>query len=384
MPLLFVAIGLFPQIQQVVQETPFSSVETIFTSSETLTTPTGYVDQAGVILSVPADLAENLTAFEDEAAARQALQAGEIDGLYIITAGYAESREIIHISADPQLFSQTDTPIRGLLRDNLLQTLDDPHLAARLESPVNLERDGRAPPPVFSFIPADLERERLISAGLVVGLFAMVINVGGYLIVRALHRETRVRVLEVLITSATAEQFIGGKLLGLTILSLSQATTTMLAGALVYGRTSAASGSAAVSVPALALSLPFLLFGFVAYCGGIMTIAAIWPNLPESGPLLAIARMLALSPVIGAIFILPNPHSQVSVFLTLFPPTASLLMPFRLLLTSVPPWQLLAGLVGQMILATLILWLSMRFFRLSTLLTGRAPSSKVLWQAIRG
>ena len=49
MPLAFAALGLLPQLQAATQQTPLARVETIFNQPETSTTPTGYVDHAGVI-----------------------------------------------------------------------------------------------------------------------------------------------------------------------------------------------------------------------------------------------------------------------------------------------------------------------------------------------
>jgi ABC-2 type transport system permease protein len=384
MPLVFAAIGLLPQLRAIARQSPLASVETVFSVSETVTVPTGYVDYAGVITFIPEDQAENLKAFADEATAAQALEEGEIEQYYVIAADYHERGIVTAYSANPQLFSGADDAIRKLLRNNLLQALDDPNLAARLDDPVQFDREGRPPPPLFSFIPADLKPQTLTSAALVIGLFTYIINTGGHLLVRALKREIRARALEVMITSTTPEQFIGGKLLGLSSLALGQAALTLLAGMLVYGWGPNSAGPATLTPLVLALSLPYLLFGYLAYCGGIIGIAAIWPNLPESETLLAMARLLALSPVMGVVFILPNPHSLISVLLTTIPLTAPLLMPFRILLTDIPPWQWGIGLLGLIAWAACLIWLSTRLFRAHTLLTGRSNTLKDLYQAASG
>jgi ABC-2 type transport system permease protein len=115
-----------------------------------------------------------------------------------------------------------------------------------------------------------------------------------------------------------------------------------------------------------------------------MGLATIWPNLPESGTLLAIIRLLMFSPLIGILFILPNPDGLFAVGLTLFPLTAPLLMPFRLLLGEVPLWQWGLGLGLLLAIATFSVWLSARLFRMQSLLTGRTPSPRMLWVALWG
>jgi ABC-type Na+ efflux pump permease subunit len=304
MPLIFAAIGAMPRLREVAREVSLPPVETVFNlDSEALTTPIGYVDRAGFVAENEPD---HLYPFPDEAAAVEALEQGKIESYYVIAADYVQSGQVAQYSANPQLLAETDGAISLFLRRQLIRSLDQPGLAARLEEPVMLVRQG-PPPQIFRFLPADLSRNKLISAGLVVGLFAYLINVGGNLLLRALQREVRAKVLEVMVVSTTPEQLIGGKLLGLAALTLAQAGTALLAGALVYGQNPDGSGPAALPLGALVLSLPYLLLGFLAYCGGVMGLAALWPNFRESALLLAGLRLLSLTPLIGGLLSCPIP-----------------------------------------------------------------------------
>ena len=382
MPLVFAAVGALPRLQNVAEETSLPSVETVLNlPSDEIDVFVGYVDHAGIISTLPESETGGFHAFADEATAADALEQGEIESYYVIATDYLESGRVVQYSSNPQLLADTDSAMRSLLRNNLIKTLADPTLVARLERPVNLVREG-PPPPIASFIPTDLDLSRLVSAGLVGFLFVYIINVSGNLLLRALQREVRARVLEVMVVSTTPEQFIGGKLLGLTTLTLAQAAITLLAGMLVYGQNPDGSGPAALPLMTLLLSAPYLLLGFLAYCGGIMTIAALWPDFRESGSLLGAMRLLTLAPLIGGLFILPDAGGPISVGLTLFPLTAHLLMPFRLLLTDVPFWQWTLGAAILMTWTMLWVWLSMRLFRAHSMLTGRSAAPKVLWQAL--
>lgn len=383
MPLAFAALGALPRLQMAAAETPLASVETVFTQDHTLTVPTGYVDRAGIITEPPEEQAEYWHTFADEAEAAAALKQGEIESYYLIQADYLESGQVIQYSADPQLLTDTDGAFRRLVRHNLLRRLGDPTLADRVARPVHLIREG-PPPRQFRFLPTELEMSRLVSAGLVVGLFVYVINVGGNLLLRALQREVRARVLEMMIVNTTATQFIGGKILGLAALSLFQAALTLAVGAAVYGQNPGGAGPSALPWGGLLLSFPYLLLGYLAYCGLIMGVAAAWPTLHASGPLLGMLRLASLSPLIGALFILPDPDGPLSVILTLLPLTSFLLMPFRLLLGSVSLLQWLAGVLILVGWATFFIWLSIRLFRAQGLLTGRPITPAALWQALRG
>ena len=383
MPLVFAAVGAFPRLRDAAEQAPLPQVETIFNVAPAqLDVPVGLVDESGLVASLP-ELANGggFRLFASESEAAEALAQEQVESFYVIGQDYLQSGRVVQFSDNPQLLADTDGALRALLRENLLDLFNDPDLANRLERPVILVRQG-PPPPVIRFVPADLDMNKLISAGLVVGLFVYVINIGGNLLLRALQREIRAKVLEVLVVSASPGQFIGGKLLGLTTLTLAQAGLTLLAGAFVYGQNPDGSGPAALPWSALILSVPYLVLGFLAYCGGIMGIAAMWPDFRESGALLAAMRLLTLTPLIGALFILPNTDGVLALAFTLFPLTSHLLMPFRLLLTPVPIWQWGLGILILLAWAVLWVWLSMRLFRAHSLLTGRAADLKLMWRAL--
>ena len=377
MPLVFAALGALPRLQNAVERAPLPPVETVLNlGSETLTAPVGIVDHAGLIQDF-----DQFQPFESVDAADEALRRETIESYYVIATNYLESRQVVEYSQDPQLLSEHDAAVRALLRDNLLQSLVNPNLAARLAHPVEWERQG-PPPPVARFIPADMDLSRLVSAGLVIGLFIYLINAGGHLLLRALQREVKAHVLEVMMVSTTPEQFIGGKLVGLTVLTVLQAGLALTAAALVYGQNPDGSGPAALPIVLLALSVPYLLLGFLTTCALLMGIAVLWPNFKESTLLLAAFRFVSLIPLIGTLFILPNPGGPIAMALTLLPITSHLLMPFHLLVEAVPLWQWGLGLVLLTLWTIACLWFSMRLFRLNGLLTGRNVSPNLIWQAM--
>ena len=78
----------------------------------------------------------------------------------------------------------------------------------------------------------------------------------------------------------------------------------------------------------------------------------------------------------------PDVDGPISVALTLLPFTSHLLMPFRLLLTDVPSWQWLLGLLILTFWTIFWVWLSARLFRIHGLLTGRSLSPRLIWRAL--
>ena len=376
---IFAAVGAFPQLRTAASATPLGDVKTVFTVDDTITSPTGIIDHAGVVIDIPPE--QRLIPFTSEEDAATALELGEIDRYYVIAPDYMETGKVTGYSLEAQLIVGSDSPITRILRRNLLRQLADPYLGERLQTPTNIIYDG-PPIPTFNFVPPDLDTGRLAAAAVIGAFFTFLINISGALLLRAIQRESEVRALEIVITSTTPGQFIGGKLVGLSTLVLLQAGVTLLIGLLVYGRNPSDLGPAALPPNLIAAALPFLLLGYLAYSGTMLCIAAILPNLAESTQLQFFIRIASLMPMLGVVFILPNANGPMAVWLTTLPIFAPLLMPFRVLITAVPAWQIILSLLVQLAWAALLIWVATRLFRVYSLLTGRTPMLRAVWTAV--
>ena len=93
---------------------------------------------------------------------------------------------------------------------------------------------------------------------------------------------------------------------------LIQAGATLLVGLLVYGRNPDGLGPAAIPPGLIAIALPYVLLGYLAYSGTMLCIAAILPNLAENTQLQFFIRLASLMPMLGVVFILPYLRRQCS------------------------------------------------------------------------
>lgn len=376
---VFAGLGALPQLQTAVADSPLGDVETVLSVEESLTMATGYVDEAGFVTVLSAEEAAFFIAYADEAVATAALEAGEIESYYVIPAGYVERGEVRQVSLNPQLIVGADGVVQGILQANLLAGVEDGRVAQRLAEPFVPVRSG-LPPPTFDFIPAGLDTSQLAIAGLIAGLFTYLLNTSGMLLLRALRRESEARVLEMIVASVTPRQLLGGKLFGLTILVMGEASLALFIARLVGG--SESGGLTGLPTATLLIVLPYLLLGYLAYSGGMLCIAAVWPTMAESLQLQFFVRLLTILPLMGVIFILPDANGPISQGLTLFPLTAPLLMPFRSLITTVPPLEVGLGLAILLGWAWFLIGLSFRLFRAQGLLSGRVPTPHAVWRAM--
>ena len=342
-----------------------------------LDAPTGLVDKAGIISNVPEEMKGSLFLYADEVAAADAITAGTIKSYYVIPADYTRQTEIIAYSPYPEEIGQADTAIRQLIQDNLIQQLDDPHLFDRWQGLASIHHNGNDPA-LVPFL-ADLPPlSKVITAVMVFSVFSSISNSNGYLLVQALRRESHYRLLEVLITSLTPWQLVGGKLLGITLIGLLEVVPYFLILGLVYQRDTTFVPYA-IPLGLLPVFLLFLVLGYLGMSSLMLSAAAAFPQQGVGMFVQFIFRLLNLVPVGAGIAVLLFPTHPAAVFLSLFPLTAHILMPFRLILTSVPIGQLVLGLLSVSLWAGVSFWFSTRIFRANTLLTGQA----LTWQALR-
>ncbi len=337
----------------------------------------GFVDLADIVVQEPTEWEENLRQYESEAQAAAALQAGDIRHYYVIEEGYIDHGRVRHYSTVNASLNMADATIEQFLRRNIrAQTYTQ-----RLEMPSVLDVVWvDQPNPMLSRLSADLEWGAIFTSIVVLGLFAYLVNISGALLLDALMRESSARIMEMMVTMTTPAQFLGGKVLGLTLVAGLQLGVSLGAGYMVYD--TAVAPLTGITPTIILLIAAFLGLGYLAYSGLVMMMTMLFPHIGTSLQLQFFLRMLILSPAIGIFFILPNLNGWLSVALTLNPLSSALLMPLRMLFTAVAPTQIMLSLLLLLAWSLLIFWLSTRLFRAQTMLTGRRPSARAVWQAL--
>ncbi|MCA9980804.1 MAG: ABC transporter permease [Anaerolineales bacterium] len=346
-------------------------------ASETI----GYVDLAELVtpdIAADPDF-KNLIPYPNEATAEAALRAGDIRHYYVIGEDYVNSGRVRHYSSVAARLTMADSNIEQLVRQSMREKTyaDSPDIPSPLEI---VWQDQ--PNPMLSRLPTELNGGILFTAVAILGIFAYLVNISGALLLDALMRESSARIMEMMVTTTTPAQFLGGKVLGLTLVAAIQLSISLLTGVFVYSPAPGTTGFVGITPGLVLLITAFLGLGYLAYSGVVMMMTMLFPNIGTSLQLQFFLRMLILSPAVGLFFILPDPDSWVSVVLTINPLSSALLMPLRMLLTAVAPTQILLSLFFLLVWSFAIFWLSTRLFRAQTLLTGHRPAVGLIWQAL--
>jgi len=346
----------------------------------------GYVDQTGrlaPVTQVPIeDATLTLSAYADTGAAQTAFQRGEIAGYLVIPDDYFQGQPAAFY-AEEEPGGKLEEALtafmrRAMLPDEPAWTLD------RLANPSEVTYVARDSGEEIAEGPAVAVR---FATPLVLALvFAIAVLTGASQMGSAIVREKDQRSMEMIITSLAPRELVAGKVLGMTLLSLTQLGVWAVGGGIAIGLTlSSAVDVQTLSIPweapmwALLLGVPgYFLYAVLA--SGLGVIAG---DSQQAQQLAGILGLLGLAPLWFMGLLINALNGPLAVGLTMFPLTGPIIGLVRMALVEVPTWQLITSLA--ILVASLIgsIWLVARIFRAAMLMYGQALRPQQLLQALR-
>lgn len=345
----------------------------------------GYVDQGGLIKTLPADIpAGRLTAYPSEAAAQAALAAGEIAGYYLIAPDYVPTGKLTYVRPEynPLGGSVSTDSMEWALLVNVLG--GDSKLAASVWRPL----DVRVTPLVLAEQGASQQSVFTeLFPTLMVLLIYMVILLPAGVLVNAVTDEKKNRIMEVLMTSVSPGQMITGKILGMALLGLLETALWLgIMWAVVRFGAQPLRIPPGFAVPTSLIIWTFVYFlgGYAIYGAQLAGVGALAPDLNEtrSGSLIVMAPLIVTYMFMIVVF--TNPNTPLALFVSLFPLTSPIGMIARLAVTEVPLWQAVLAAILQFLTAIVIVRLTAHLFRAQHLLSGQPFSVGRYYRTLLG
>ena len=325
----------------------------------------------------------------DRAALLKELQSKGIDGLLWIETPATGAAAATYTSQ-----SSGDFAPRGRLEAALNHSLLNERLTARGLKPAEadallkevtietqqLNKEGKA---------AQSNGIEVFSKALTLAfLLTMPILLYGMDMARSVIEEKHSRIFEVMLSVASPDDLLTGKLLGVGAVGLTQIAIWAAGAALLAGSALAApllSGNSALHFTwAEGILFPvYFVLGFFLYSAFFSGLAATCETAQE----LQMYMPLAAIPVwisFGIIpFLLTNPSSAGAVAASIFPATAPFVMIPRMGLEMPPLWQIAAS-IGLLILSIwAVLWFSSRLYRVGILMYGKRATLPELVRWLR-
>jgi len=348
----------------------------------------GVVDELGSFTPILPEYEDRITTYPDEDQGRAALQSEEIGSLLVIPADYMESGKVFIITREggfsAAILGDSDT-LQSFFVDHLLREEVDPRLKERLADPIepvlaSLEEEGEPESGPLSMI-LNLMVPYFLGIFLVMTIFVT----SGYLL-QGVAKEKTSRVMEILLSSVTAQELLAGKVLGLGALGLTQIVIWLASSVALSGGTMGLLGIALtflVRPQVLLLGVVYYVLGFLVYAVLMGGVGALGTTQQESQQLAGIFSMMAAIPLMLGGFMFSNPNMTLVRVLSWFPLTAPTMMLLRMPMTEVPVVDVVGSIVMLILTIPVILWAGSKLFRMGLLMYGKRPGLRQVLRALR-
>ncbi len=239
----------------------------------------GYIDPAGIITQP----ATGFQAYPDEASARQALAAGEIEAYYEVPADYLKTGAVRMVANNIE-----DSPSAprnradefgrmlnaGLIGDEAITQQLQQRVVIASETSVAPMTERRGGPTFGGFSP--------LVYGIAI-LFMIVLMTASAYLMQSVTQEKENRVMEVLMSSVRPRDLLTGKILGISLVGLIQ--MTLWFGSAVFALTTLPFISSVVgpiSPAAVLLTVVYFALGYFVYASLLAGLGALMPGSREA------------------------------------------------------------------------------------------------------
>ena len=319
----------------------------------------------------------------------QRLRAKQLEGYVILPPDFLEHGQAEFFNRNPgDLFSSRllqSALNRAVREQRLIEAKVDSKTRAGLFRPVDLQ----------AVKIGDTGAERDSGGG-----FALVFGVGivmylsilmyGQAILGAVIEEKETRIAEILFSSVKPFTLMMGKLVGVSLVALTQLAIWMLAFSAfaLYGAGVLAGKGIRASIPTIPFSHYiyfglFFLLGYFLYATIYALLGSMVTTVQEGGQL---AMPVILILVISFYLFLPvsrSPDSSFSFWVSMLPLSAPVAMLVRIVTQTPPLWQIALSLLIGFGTVLLIMWIASRIYRVGMLMYGKRASIPEAWRWAR-
>ena len=346
------------------------------------------------LLNTNGEASYKIVPAEDAAAAEAQVRSGTIQGLLTVTRGSDGELSFEALTdagpTDQGLFAVRQAVIQVNIGDRLQRAGVEPSAAGQIfaETPWKV----RPLDPNARSLEDNFGPNYVLAYALVILTFVAVITYGQW-VATSVAEEKSSRVMELLITAATPRQLLAGKVIGNGAAGLTQYAVVVVAalvGLLLQGLVAQYLLGDKAGAPLEDVNLwvfapfgAFFIGGFALYAllyAGLGSMASRTEDVQQvTGPMI----FIGMGGYFAAFVALNTPEASWVKLLSLIPFFSPYMLPMRMLISSVAPWEWLAGAALMVLFLAGALWLAARVYSAGVLLYGQRASLRSVWRAVR-
>ncbi|MBT3227529.1 MAG: ABC transporter permease [Candidatus Marinimicrobia bacterium] len=303
-----------------------------------------------------------------------------LDGYFVLPHDFLSNPTIRNYSRSSSNFRSTDI-IKSELKELLIK-----------ERAINLDLSAEVLDEIFFDIDiahfevgASEERETdeliadYIAPFIFMFLLFLGIFTGGQLLLRAVLEERSSRVIEVLLSTVSYNELMGGKILGLGLLGLTQSS--------IYLLVSFFAGNyyeLSILTPAIGLLyFTYFILGYLLYAGIYIGVGALFDSEQEAQQAIQIITFIAIIPMVLWTLVIENPNSTLVNVLSYIPLVTPFFMMIKIAIGETTNIQVLTTIILMMVSVYGSIRLSAKVFRTGILLYGKRITLPEIYRWIR-
>jgi ABC-2 type transport system permease protein len=292
------------------------------------------------------------------------------------------------IAVDLWTLNPNDNVLQALLRDRFNEVVRRQQLIDAGVAPAVIAAADRVQPVVTIYSPKAGEggkvsiQDRLpaVVATAMGLLLWSVIMTGAGILLNSVIEEKSNRILEVLLSSASTAEIMGGKILG-----VAGVTGTVLGVWITVGGTALTLRAPDMAAGVLHVLLEhglivyfalFLVMGYLMYASIFAAIGAFCETSRDAQTLLGPVMLILMVPILFMSQAIVHPDAPILTLLSWIPPFTPFLMVARV--ASGPPlWQIIGTLLMMAATSAVVVWIAGRAFRAGALSFGKVDRKAI-------
>jgi ABC-2 type transport system permease protein len=311
------------------------------------------------------------------------VQQKELDGYIVLPADLLQSGQPeFHARNTADVFTkgQVQSAINRAVRsERLVEANIDEKLIRRMSEPVRLrafaagDRSGESKGEGSFFL--------VFGIGL---LIYMSVLLYGQFVLGAVIEEKETRIAEILFSSMRSFPLMMGKLIGVSLVALTQLTIWALT---FIGISIWAAGSS-ISVPKISPMILlyfgiYFLMGYFIYATVYAVVGSMVTTTQEGGQLALPVVLMLVAGFYLSFSIIRAPSSSLAFWASMFPFFSPITMLVRIVTETPPMWQILLSLGIGFATATGLIWLASRIYRVGMLMYGKKATIPEVMRWVR-
>lgn len=209
-------------------------------------------------------------------------------------------------------------------------------------------------------------------------LFMMILFSGG-LLIRSVVEEKSNRIIEILLSSCSANQLLAGKIMGLGLLGIFQIAVWALIALVLVGGKYIPPDVFHNIVPAGI----FFILGYMFYTAIFVGVGSVVTTEQEAQHFTGYLSLILILPLVIAVKVIQSPDLWLVKVLSYFPLTSPPIMLLRLNIVTPPLWELIVSAAVLLVSIYITVYISAKFFRIGILSYGKRPDFKELIQWLK-